>query len=79
MLLVIVNTTQVVSARVWGFILRAVPTVLPLDTQKVTGPNKEFTVENGKGPKKVYCWMEDRDGGGWTLGMKNWYGQHHGT
>jgi hypothetical protein len=43
----------------------------------VTGGNNEFTAENGKGPKKVMCWQEDRDGGGWVLGIKNWYGQHH--
>jgi hypothetical protein len=23
------------------------------------------------------CWQEDRDGGGWTLATKHWYGQHH--
>ena len=31
----------------------------------------------GKGkvekPFPVYCWMADRQGGGWTLGMVNWY------
>eukprot|EP00729_Bicosta_minor_P015817 gene15817-24511_t len=43
----------------------------------VTGPNKEYTKANGKGPKKVMCWQEDRDGGGWTLAVKNWYGSHH--
>ena len=37
----------------------------------------EFTKKNGKGPKKVYCWQEGRDGGGWTLGIKSWYGSHH--
>jgi hypothetical protein len=43
----------------------------------VTGPHGEFTKKNGKGPKKVMCWQEDRDGGGWTLATKHWYGQHH--
>jgi hypothetical protein len=43
----------------------------------VTGPNGEFTKKNGKGPKKVMCWQTDRDGGGWTLAVKHWYGQHH--
>jgi hypothetical protein len=43
----------------------------------VSGPNKDFTTANGKGPKKVYCWQEDRDGGGWTLGIKSWYGAHN--
>jgi hypothetical protein len=43
----------------------------------VTGPNNEFTKANGKGPKKVMCWQEDRDGGGWTLAVKSWYGSHH--
>ena len=38
----------------------------------VTGPNNE-----NNGPRKVMCWMEDRDGGGWTLAVKHWYGQHH--
>ena len=33
--------------------------------KRVTGPKEEFTKANGKGPKKVMCWMEDRDGGGW--------------
>jgi hypothetical protein len=23
------------------------------------------------------CWQEDRDGGGWFLASKNWYGDHH--
>jgi hypothetical protein len=36
-----------------------------------------YTKANGKGPKKVMCWQEDRDGGGWTLAIKSWYGQHH--
>ena len=43
----------------------------------MTGPKGEYTKANGKGPKKVYCWNEGRDGGGWTLGIKQWYGQHH--
>ena len=33
----------------------------------VTGPKNEYTKANGKGPKKVFCWQEGRDGGGWTL------------
>jgi hypothetical protein len=44
---------------------------------KVTGGNNEFTAANGKGPLKVMCWQEDRDGGGWTLAMKNYHGSHH--
>jgi hypothetical protein len=44
---------------------------------KVTGPNDEFTKANGNGPKKVMCWQEDRDGGGWTLATKHWLGSHH--
>ena len=43
----------------------------------VTGPNGEFSEKSGQGPKRVMCWQEDRDGGGWTLAVKNWYGQHH--
>lgn len=39
----------------------------------VMGPHEEFK----NSPKKVYCWQTDRDGGGWTLGIKSWYGQHH--
>jgi hypothetical protein len=38
----------------------------------VTGPNDEFSKDNG-GPKKVMCWQTDRDGGGWTLYLKMWY------
>jgi hypothetical protein len=39
----------------------------------VTGPNNEYKSD----PKRVFCWQSDRDGGGWTLGVKSWYGQHH--
>lgn len=31
-------------------------------------------VNNVLSPFKVYCWLADRDGGGWTLGLVNWYG-----
>ena len=48
-----------------------------LASRMARAPKGEFTKENGKGPKKVYCWQEGRDGGGWTLGLKSWYGQHH--
>ena len=44
----------------------------------VAGPNNEFATENGgAGPKKVFCWQEGRDGGGWTLGLKHWHGAEH--
>jgi hypothetical protein len=39
----------------------------------VTGPNGEYK----SSPKRVFCWQSDRDGGGWTLGMKGHYGQDH--
>jgi hypothetical protein len=39
----------------------------------VTGPKGEYKSD----PKKVMCWQEDRDGGGWTLAVKTWYGRHH--
>jgi len=31
-------------------------------------------VNNVLSPFKVYCWLADRDGGGWTLGLVNWHG-----
>ena len=31
-------------------------------------------VNNVLSPFKVYCWLADRDGGGWTLALVNWYG-----
>jgi hypothetical protein len=46
---------------------------LPALTVLARSPNEEFK----SSPKKVYCWQSDRDGGGWTLGLKNWYGSHH--
>jgi hypothetical protein len=51
--------------------------VTPCSFYWVTGPKLEFTAAKGTGPKKVMCWQEDRDGGGWTLATKHWYGQHH--
>lgn len=40
---------------------------------RVTGP-----ITGGEA-KKVACWMESRDGGGWTLAMKHYYGNNHGS
>lgn len=62
-----------------GFFLSLLTTVRRFLDDVINGVHRVTGPITGGEAKKVACWMESRDGGGWTLAMKHYYGNNHGS